>query len=108
MAASNVVRFRVKPGQEREFLKAHEELFREEMPGSSEHFLIRTGEREFCLVGQWESMEALAAARPRMIGMLDRFRHMLEDLGGGKGVTDPVSGEVVARTSARQAQTQPA
>ena len=46
-------------------------------------FLIQTGPREFCIVGQWESMEALAAARPTVIGMLDRFRHMLEDLGEG-------------------------
>ena len=30
-----------------------------------------------------------------MIAGLDRFRDMLEDLGGGLGVTDPVSGEVV-------------
>ena len=30
-----------------------------------------------------------------MIGMLDRFRDTLEDLGSGLGVTDPVSGEVV-------------
>jgi hypothetical protein len=27
--------------------------------------------------------------------LLDRFRDTLEDLGGGLGVTDPVSGEVV-------------
>jgi quinol monooxygenase YgiN len=104
MSASNVVRFRVKPGQEREFIQTYEAILREEMPGSQDAFLIRTGEREFCFVGQWESMEALAAARPTMIGMLDRFRHMLEDLGGGMGVTDPVSGEVVARSGARQAQ----
>jgi hypothetical protein len=106
MAASNVVRFRVKPGFEKDFVRAHEEMFRENLPGGSEAFLIQTGEREFCIVGQWESMGALAEARPRMIGMLDRFRHMLEDLGGGLGVTDPVSGEIVARTSARQGQTQ--
>ena len=106
MTASNVVRFRVKPGQEEAFLKVHEELFRDQMPEGSEAFLIRTGARELCMVGQWESMEALAAARPTMIGMLDRFRHMLEDLGGGKGVTDPVSGEVVARSRARTAQSQ--
>jgi hypothetical protein len=31
-----------------------------------------------------------------MIGMLDSFRDDLEDLGSGLGVTDPVSGEVVA------------
>jgi hypothetical protein len=33
-----------------------------------------------------------------MIALLDSFRENLEDLGGGLGVTDPVSGEaVVAR-----------
>jgi quinol monooxygenase YgiN len=108
MAASNVVRFRVKPGYEKEFVRVHEEMFRNEMPGGWQAFLIQTGEREFCIVGQWESMDALAAARPTMIGMLDRFRHMLEDLGDGKGVTDPVSGEIVARTGAFQAQRQTA
>ena len=109
MAASNVVRFRVKPGQETEFVRLHEEMFRTEvdrMPGASEAFLIQTGPREFCFVGQWESMDKLAAARPTMIGMLDRFRNMLEDLGNGLGVTDPVSGEIVARTDARQSQAQ--
>jgi len=30
-----------------------------------------------------------------MIAMLDSFRDTLEDLGGGLGVTDPVSGEAV-------------
>jgi len=30
-----------------------------------------------------------------MIGMLDSFRDTLEDLGGGLGVTDPISGNVV-------------
>jgi hypothetical protein len=30
-----------------------------------------------------------------MIAMLDTFRDTLEDQGGGLGVTDPVSGEVV-------------
>ena len=101
MAASNVVRFRVKPGQENDFVHAHEEMFRDGMPGGEEAFLIQTGPREFCIVGLWDSMDAIAAARPTMIGMLDRFRHMLEDLGSGLGVTDPVSGEIVARTPAR-------
>ena len=40
-------------------------------------------------------MDSLAAARPKMVGTLDTFRHVLEDLGGGLGVTDPVSGPVV-------------
>ena len=30
-----------------------------------------------------------------MIALLNRFRDTLEDLGGGLGVTDPVSGDVV-------------
>jgi hypothetical protein len=35
-----------------------------------------------------------------MIGMLDSFRDDLEDLGGGLGLTDPVSGEAVVRLPA--------
>ena len=30
-----------------------------------------------------------------MIASLDEHRHKLEDLGGGLGVTDPVSGDAV-------------
>jgi hypothetical protein len=40
-------------------------------------------------------MDALAAARPSMVATLDTLRDTLEDLGGGLGVTDPVSGPVV-------------
>jgi hypothetical protein len=40
-------------------------------------------------------MDSLANARPNMIATLDSFRDTLEDLGGGLGVTDPVSGPVV-------------
>jgi hypothetical protein len=35
-----------------------------------------------------------------MIGILDSFRDDLEDLGGGLGVTDPVSGDVVVKLAA--------
>jgi hypothetical protein len=35
-----------------------------------------------------------------MIGFLDEVRDMLEDLGGGLGVTDPVSGEAVVERKA--------
>ena len=40
-------------------------------------------------------MASLAKARPNMMATLDSFRDTLEDLGGGLGVTDPVSGTVV-------------
>ncbi|MER9679067.1 DUF718 domain-containing protein [Mesorhizobium sp. M0184] len=61
--------------------------------------LIKTGEPTFCFVGEWQDMDSLAAARPSMIGILDTFRDMLEDLGGDLGLTDPVSGTVVAEVS---------
>ena len=38
-------------------------------------------------------MNSIVAARPQMIAQLDKVRPLLEDLGGGLGVTDPVSGE---------------
>ena len=57
--------------------------------------LIKTGERSFCFVGEWDALDSIVQARPQMISLLDGMRDQLEDLGGGLGVTDPVSGEVV-------------
>jgi hypothetical protein len=57
--------------------------------------MIKTGDHSYCVIAEWSDMEALAAARPKMIATLDSFRDTLEDLGGGRGVTDPVSGPVV-------------
>jgi hypothetical protein len=57
--------------------------------------MIKTGERSYCIIAEWDSMDAMAAARPHMIATLNSFRHTLEDLGGGLGVTDPVAGPVV-------------
>jgi hypothetical protein len=57
--------------------------------------MVKTGERSYCIIAEWDDMEALAMARPNMIATLDSFRDTLEDLGGGLGVTDPVSGPVV-------------
>ena len=58
--------------------------------------MIKTGDRTFCFIGEWDGMQAIADARASMIANLDKARHLLEDLGGGLGVTDPVSGEAVA------------
>jgi len=60
--------------------------------------LLKTGERAYCLVGEWDSMASIMDARPAMIEILDRMRSMLEDLGNGLGVTDPVSGETVVES----------
>ena len=94
MKAFNVVRFRVKSGREKEFLDAHRKAH-PDFAGFKRFVLIKTGDRTYCVVGEWDSHESMVAARPKMTAMLDTFRDTLEDLGGGLGVTDPVSGEVV-------------
>jgi len=45
--------------------------------------------RAYCLIREWDSIQSILAARRKMIARLDRLRDMLEDLGGGPGVTDP-------------------
>jgi len=99
MTAFNVVRFRVRPGFEDEFIARHRDI-REVLPGMRQMSLVRTGESTFCFVGEWRSMDSIVAARDQMIGILDGFRHMLEDLGSELGVTDPVSGEAVVEQKA--------
>lgn len=94
MAVMNVVHMRVKPGKEDDFLRIHQELSLEAMPGGRKFRVVRSGERSFIVVAEWDSMEALAAARPVMIQNLDRLRPLLEDLGGGRGLTEPWSGEI--------------
>ena len=94
MTAFNVVRFRVKPGQEEKFLEIHRKVQRN-FQGMRRAALIKTGERTYCMVGEWDAMADMVNARPAMIGILDSIRDTLEDLGGGLGMTDPVSGEVV-------------
>jgi quinol monooxygenase YgiN len=87
MTAFNAVRFKVKPGRNQDFLDAHERD--RDWPGLRHVNIVQTGEDTFCIIGEWDDMDSLAAARPRMIATLDTFRDMLE------GDTDPVSGPVV-------------
>ena len=93
MRAYNVVRFKVKAGQEERFNAAHR--LDPDFKGFRGGALIKTGELAYCFVGEWEGYDDLAAARDKMVGLLDTFRDALEDLGGGLGKTDPVSGEAV-------------
>ena len=94
MTAFNAVRFRVKPGRDQEFLDAHRKID-SNWPGLRHVNMIKTGDRSYCIIAEWTDMDALVKARPIMIATLDSFRDTLEDLGGGLGVTDPVSGPVV-------------
>lgn len=94
MTAFNAVRFRVKPGREQEFLDAHKKSAGD-WPGLRHVNIIKTGDRSYCIIAEWGDMDALAKARTNMIATLDSFRDTLEDLGGGLGLTDPISGPVV-------------
>ena len=92
MTAFNAVRFRVKPGREQEFLDAHRDVGAD-WPGLRHANIIDAGDGRYCIIAEWDDMEAMAAARPQMIATLDSFRDCLEEMEGG--VTDPVSGPVV-------------
>ena len=94
MTAFNAVRFKVKAGREQQFLDAHNKVAFA-WPGLRHVNVIKTGEHTFCVIAEWTDMDAIVNARDRMIGTLNSFRDTLEDLGGGLGVTDPVSGPVV-------------
>jgi quinol monooxygenase YgiN len=94
MTAFNAVRFKVKPGRDQEFLDAHKKIDAS-WPGLEHVNMIKTGDHSYCIIAEWTDMDALANARPNMIATLDTFRDTLEDLGGGSGITDPVSGPVV-------------
>lgn len=94
MTTFNVVRFRVNPGMEQVFLGAHRDG-KAAWPGLTRGIIVRTGDRDYVLIGEWQDMAVLAAARQRTMQTLDTFRHALEDLGSGLGVTDAASGDVV-------------
>lgn len=93
MTAFNTVRFRVKARMDQEFLDAHKDV--ENWPGLRHANIIKTGDHTYCIIAEWSDVDAIAKARPAMIATLDKFRNTLEDLGGGLGLTDPISGPVV-------------
>jgi hypothetical protein len=92
MPAFNIVRFRVKPGQDARFLDAHR-AGKANWPGLQRGTMIKTGDQNYCLIGEWADTEAISKARSNMIATLNSFRDTLEDL--GNGVTDAVSGQMV-------------
>ena len=94
MTAFNAVRFKVKAGCEQQFLDAHTHIA-VEWPGLRHANIFKTGEHTFCIIAEWADVDAIVGARASMIATLNSFRDTLEDLGGGQGVTDAVSGPVV-------------
>ncbi len=101
MTAFNVVRIRVKPGEEERFLDYHRKTAAD-FDGYRGGVIIKTGDRSYCFIGGWNDYQSLVNARPRMVELLDGIRDLLEDLGGDLGVTDPVSGETVVELPAKR------
>ena len=64
MIAFNVVRFKVKPGMDETFLDAHRKVVAD-WPGMRHANIIKTDDQRYCIIAEWESMEALAASRPQ-------------------------------------------
>lgn len=93
-AVFNVVHFRAKPGQAEEFERTYCALPRD-MPGLKRFVLLKTGDETYCGIGEWASMDHMAAARPKMGGNLDRLRPLLQVLDDGTSVTTACSGSAV-------------
>ena len=95
MAAFNIVRFKVKAGYDDQLIDVHRHA-EADFPGMRRAALAKTGEDgAYCFIDERDGMNDIINARAEMAAILDRFRDILEDLGGELGVTDPVSGEVV-------------
>ena len=89
----NSVRVRCKEGCEEKFHAATQAWINPD--GMTDAYWAKTGDRQYCFVGLWQSEEQLVAARPQMIEHLNAVRNYLEELSPELGVTDPVSGHVV-------------
>ena len=104
MTAYNVVRFRVKPGKDEEFLEAHS-AGKADWPGLKNGAIIKTGDGAYCLIGEWAGADAIVNARPGMLATLNSFRHVLEPTAAG--ATDAVSGPVVLSITRRNVSAKP-
>ncbi len=89
----NVVRFKLKPECVDNYFEIHKNFV---CNGLTDRYIAKTGEYSYCFVGFWETEEVLVAARPKMIAHLDEVRNLMEELSPELGVTDPVSGTIVA------------
>ena len=89
----NIVRCKVKTSNREEYLKKIDEM--PKFDGQISAKYVETKPNEFFMIGEWNSEDAIAKARPKMIEFLDSLRNTLEELSSELGVTDPHSGTVV-------------
>ena len=89
----NIVRCKVKSSSREEYLKKIDEM--PKFDGQISAKYVETKPNEFFMIGEWNSEDDIAKARPKMIEFLDSLRHTLEELSSELGVTDPHSGTVI-------------
>ena len=94
MSGFNIVHYQIKQGMEDEFLNAHGWMS-PLPPGFRRGNLVKTGDHQYCLVGEWNSRQDARNAESQMVGMLDRIREYLVDQGPGIGVTRAFSGDSI-------------
>ena len=89
----NIVRVKVKSSRREEYLRKIDD--RPKFDGMISAKYVETKPNEFFMLGEWNSEDDIAKARPKMIEFLDSLRHTLEELSPDLGVTDPHSGAVI-------------
>ena len=89
----NLVRCKVKASHRTEYLQKFDE--RPKFHGMFSTKVVEIKPNEFFMIGEWNSEDDIAKARPEMIKFLDMLRDTLEELSPELGVTDPSSGTVV-------------
>ena len=72
----NIVRCKVKTSNREEYLKKIDDMPKFEGQISAKY--VETKPNEFFIIGEWNSEDAIAKARPKMIEFLDSLRHTLE------------------------------
>ncbi len=90
----NVVRFKLKSDCVDKYFEV---IDKTSFKGMTQRYIAKTGDNDYCFVGIWKSAEAIAAQRPAMIAYLDEVRGFMEELSPERGVTDPVSGNIVSK-----------
>ena len=89
----NIVRCKVKTSNRKEYLEKVDN--RSKFDGMISAKYVETNPNEFFMIGEWNSEEDIAKARPKMIEFLDSLRNTLEELSPELGVTEPHSGSIV-------------
>lgn len=90
------VRFKARAGAEDKIRDVFVGYGISSLQGAVSHQVVDIGEGRFQTTVIWDSEQHLADARPKLIAFLDTIRPDLEELSPELGVTDPISGKLLA------------